>query len=354
MILELKDYRIFLGADIWKDFAYLLKQRAYSQILILADENTARDCLPIFQVWVDAPFRVIEIPAGERYKTLQTCQAIWKTMFEYAADRNALVINLGGGVIGDMGGFCAGTYKRGVDFIQFPTTLLSQVDASVGGKLGIDFQGIKNSIGLFMNPQAVFIYPPFLETLSKRELRSGFAEIVKHGLIFDAQYWADIQQLNELTVANLSELVLPSIEIKKEVVESDPYEKGLRKILNFGHTIGHAVESFYLETDTPLLHGEAIAIGMICEAWLSFKTFTLKQSELRLISEFILKIFGKVQLELNQTDAFIQVMRNDKKNENAQINFTLLKRIGEAVVNQTCDEESIAASLRYYDELTGC
>jgi len=350
-ILELKSYRIFVGDDIWKDFTYLLKQRDYSRVLILVDENTGRDCLPVFQANVNISAQVIEIPAGEQHKNIQTCQAIWKTMFEYEADRNSVVVNLGGGVIGDMGGFCARTFKRGIDFIQFPTTLLSQVDASVGGKLGVDFQGIKNSIGLFADPQAVFIYPPFLDTLPKRELRSGFAEIVKHGLIFDEKYWSDIKEMNFLHPTTLSELILPSLHIKKKVVEADPYEKGLRKILNFGHTIGHAVESYSLHTSKPLLHGEAIAIGMICEAWLSFKTFTLKQSELRILTEFILRIFGKKDIDIDSFERLIQLMRNDKKNENSKINFTLLRNIGEAVVNQTCDEVSIGESLMYYDSL---
>ncbi len=350
-ILELKDYRIFVGDDIWKDFVYLLKQRGYSRILILVDENTGRDCLPLFRANVNISAQVIEIPAGEQHKNIATCQAIWKTMMEYEADRNSVLINLGGGVIGDMGGFCAGTFKRGIDFIQFPTTLLSQVDASVGGKLGIDFQGIKNSIGLFANPQAVFIYPPFLETLSKRELRSGFAEIVKHGLIYDEKYWSDIKETNFLHPTTISDFVLPSLHIKKAVVEADPYEKGLRKILNFGHTIGHAVESYSFHSRKPLLHGEAIAIGMICEAWLSFKTFTFKQSELKILTEFILRIFGKKELDIDSFEILIQLMRNDKKNENAKINFTLLRRTGEAVVNQTCDEVTIGESLMYYQGL---
>ncbi len=350
-IITLKDYRIFVGEDIWTEFAYLLEQRKYSRILILVDENTGRDCLPLFRANINLNAHIIEIPAGEPHKNIKTSQAIWQAMMEHETDRRSLLINLGGGVIGDMGGFCASTFKRGIDFIQFPTTLLSQVDASVGGKLGIDFNHIKNSIGLFANPQAVFIYPPFLDSLPYRELRSGFAEIIKHGLILDEKYWSAISQAEELNPQDLTRFILPSLSIKKHVVEEDPYEKGLRKVLNFGHTIGHAVESYALETDTPLLHGEAIAIGMICEAWLSYKFFVLKQSELKSITDFILKIYGKPALHPGSFDQLIALMRQDKKNEHEQINFTLLKSIGNAVVNQTCGVDGIIGSLGYYEGL---
>ncbi len=352
-IIELQDYKILLGEDIWTELAYLLEQRQYSRVLLLVDENTGRDCLPLFRANINLTAHVIEIPAGEQHKNIKTCQGIWQAMMDYETDRRSLLINLGGGVVGDMGGFCAATFKRGIDFIQFPTTLLAQVDASIGGKLGIDFNGIKNSVGLFSNPEAVFIYPPFLDTLPYRELRSGFAEIIKHALILDEKYWQTIQKADRLSPHGLTHLIQSSLHIKQHVVEEDPFEKNLRKVLNFGHTIGHAVESYALQTDTPLLHGEAIAVGMICEAWLSHKTFVLKQSELKAITDFILKIYGKPQLNPKSFEQLIALMRQDKKNEDAKINFTLLKSIGNAIVNQTCGADSILDSLAYYQGLEG-
>jgi 3-dehydroquinate synthase len=284
-------------------------------------------------------------------KNIETCQIIWRTMMDNEANRNALTINLGGGVIGDMGGFCASTFKRGMDFIQIPTTLLSQVDASIGGKLGIDFQNIKNSIGLFANPKAVFVNPIFLNTLPQREIRSGFAEIIKHALIVDSEQWQVLKIITDLTKVNWSERLIPSLNIKKTVVEADPFEKGWRKALNFGHTIGHAVESLLLESTTPLLHGEAIAIGMICESYLSHKILGMSKANLDEICDFILKIYGKVDITMLGNHALLNLMKQDKKNDANVINFTLLNQIGDANVNQTTNENRITESINFYNDL---
>src|SRR5690554_6762169 len=249
-----------------------LKERSYSKIFILTDRNTGEQCLPILIAGmpVDFEYDIIEVDPGEENKNIDFCIGIWKMLLDFGAERNSLLINLGGGVVTDMGGFAASTYKRGIDFIQIPTTLLSQVDASIGGKTGIDLDTVKNIIGTFTQPQAVFINVDFLKTLDKRQLVSGFAEMIKHAFIFDANYY---QELKAFDFDHPSEaMIYRSVQIKNEVVKEDPKESGLRKILNFGHTIGHAVETYSIDNDKDsLVHGEAIAIGMICEAYLSHK-----------------------------------------------------------------------------------
>ena len=349
--ISLGEYDIFVG-DIWEPLNDLLVEFNYSKIVVLIDENTRHHCLSTLLSNTDIEnLKLIEIPSGEVHKSIETCNVIWKQMIVKQLDRNALVINLGGGVIGDMGGFCASTFKRGMDFIQIPTTLLSQVDSSIGGKLGIDFGDVKNSIGLFKNPKAVFIYPGFLKTLPAAEIQSGFAEMIKHGLIADTEIWEELKMINDFENVNWTSLIIPSLKIKKRIVEADPFEKNVRKKLNFGHTIGHAVESLALQSKQPLLHGEAIAVGMVCEAWLSVKNSNLSESVLDEISEYIVKKYGKVSLKESAFSNLTDLMKNDKKNEGAAINFTLLSQPGKASINHTCDEKMIAESLRYYIQL---
>lgn len=348
--LNLDTYSIVIG-DIIESLKQYLEPREYSQILVIVDPNTDLHCFPkIAPLLSNYTTKKISIPSGEIHKTIQTCQSIWHQIMDSEADRKALVINLGGGVIGDMGGFCASTYKRGIEFIQIPTTLLAQVDASIGGKLGIDFNQIKNSIGLFNNPGAVLIWPGFLATLPPRELRSGFAEVIKHALIQDASQWEKLQAIEDLSSVDWVEYLVPSLQIKQRIVEEDPFEKGIRKALNFGHTIGHAIESVFLETDTPLLHGEAIAIGMICEAYLSTQLTGLPQNQLAIITQYINRIFATVQLDAAQYETFIKLMKNDKKNRGKEINFTLLTKIGACQINQSCAEEMIVKSFDYYGQ----
>ena len=251
--------------DIQKSLGQFLTERQLTKIAVLVDENTYQYCYTKIKAILPEHL-LIQIKSGEINKNIDTCQDIWAAMTKAAFDRKSLLINLGGGVIGDIGGFCAVSYKRGIDFVNIPTTLLAAVDANVGGKLGINFMGFKNHIGFLKDPEAVLIDPIFLDTLPKEELRSGFAEIIKHGLIADQHYFNEIKK-EGLDQSNWSVVIAHSNEIKEKVVNEDPYEKGLRKVLNYGHSIGHAIESFYLETDNRLLHGEAIAIGMICEAF---------------------------------------------------------------------------------------
>lgn len=349
--ISLQDYTIHIGA-IWQQWNALLHRLQPSKIVVLVDENTRKYCLPIFSENTNFEhFFVIEIPSGEQHKNIDTCQIIWSKMMDANVDRKALMVNLGGGVIGDMGGFCASTFKRGIDFVQFPTTLLSQVDASIGGKLGIDFQEVKNSIGVFANPKAVFIEPHFLHTLPAREIRSGFAEIIKHSLIYDAQQWQQIQAITDLQQVDWTHFLVPSLRIKQQIVEADPYEKGLRKALNFGHTIGHAVESYFLQSERPLLHGEAIAIGMISEAYLAHKKLGLSYSELGAISQFLLRIYDEVIIPDIAFSWLIEMMKKDKKNEQDLINFSLIHPIGKVHINQTSHWVEIIESLHFYNEL---
>jgi len=349
--IQLQDYSIFVG-HIWPELERLLNTGPYDRYVVLADEHTQEHCLPLLQKHLSSlHFDIIRIPAGERHKNITTCQQIWSQLFQLGATRKALLLNPGGGGIGDMGGVCASTYKRGMPFVQIPTTLLSQVDASIGGKLGIDFLQVKNGIGVFNNPEAVFIDPAFFNTLPKRELRSGFAEVIKHSLIADRQQWEKLRRFKTLDEVNWPALLIPSLQIKKHFVESDPREEGLRKALNFGHTIGHAIEGYALETEQPLLHGEAIAIGMICETFLSFLRFQLPQEQVAFISRYLLEIFDHRALDLQHFDSYLELMKNDKKNERGKINFSLLSAPGQVEINQNCSNEWILQSLQYYNDL---
>ena len=349
--IPVQDYTIHVG-NIFPTLNKFLKNKEDQAVIVVVDENTEKHCLPILQKQLNRKDLIIlHIPAGELHKNIHTCQSIWQQMMDKGLNRNALCINLGGGVIGDMGGFCASTYKRGIDFIQIPTTLLSQVDASIGGKLGIDFNHVKNSVGVFQNPKAIFIDPIFLKTLPKFETRSGFAEIIKHSLIEDAKQWKKIKAIKNWKKVDWPAFLVPSLHIKKRIVEIDPFEKGLRKALNFGHTIGHAVESQYLESKKPLLHGEAVAIGMICESYISHKMSGLSTKDLKEITKFLVRTYGKYKLLKKDYPAMIQLMRKDKKNEKDEINFTLLKAPGKCLVNQSAEVALIKESLDYYRAL---
>ena len=350
--LALPSYNIYVG-DIWEIFQQYIDNNQYRKIFIIVDENTMRDCLPILlEKGALENYDIIETTSGEKHKNINTCQNIWQEMMKNEGGRSDLTINLGGGVIGDMGGFCATTFKRGMDFIQIPTTLLSQVDASIGGKLGIDFQGIKNSIGLFKNPKAVFIAPEFLQTLPPRQLRSGFAEMIKHSLIADGKEWGKLQKVASLEGFDCMPFLIPSLKVKQRIVEADPFEKGLRKALNFGHTIGHAIEALALVSSAPLLHGEAIAAGMLCEAWLSCQTGKLTKNELKEIEQFIGHHYDPYPIAADSLPTLINYMKQDKKNENQRINFTMLQSTGKALINQYCSETLIRQSLEYYNSLS--
>ncbi|MGK0366375.1 MAG: 3-dehydroquinate synthase [Saprospiraceae bacterium] len=344
--ISLQDYKIHVG-DFRQSLRNILTERQYTKVAVLVDENTRTHCLPaVMEVLADFSHFIIEIPSGELNKNIQTCTQIWTQMMENNADRHSLTINLGGGVIGDMGGFCASTFKRGMDFLQMPTTLLSQVDASIGGKLGVDFNHIKNSVGVFNNPQMVLIDPQFLTTLSQREIRSGFGEIIKHSLVADKSQWDTLLKIEDLSKVDWTDYLVPSLKIKQTIVEEDPFEKGIRKALNFGHTIGHAIESMALETDNPLLHGEAIAAGMICESYLSCQKVGLRQEEFEKIKTFITRIYQPREISEKDFPELIRLMSKDKKNEGFAINFTLLTGIGSCKINETATAAEIEESMK--------
>ena len=309
------DYSIWIGENALSK----LDISTYSKVAILVDENTKRDCLHKLPKIENA--LIIEIKSGEEYKNISTCNFIWEQLTINNFDRNSLLINLGGGVIGDMGGFCAATYKRGLDFIHIPTTLLAMVDASVGGKLGIDFKGLKNQIGLFNNPKSVLISSEFLETLVENELKSGFAEVVKHALISDSSLWVKLKNL-PFTDLDWEDIIDTSVQIKNKIVLADPFEKGERKKLNFGHTFGHAIESYYLEKGTPISHGEAVFMGMILETEISDLSETKKNE----IKNYILSNFALPYTPKKSN--LHKFLINDKKNQDGRINFTLLSEIG--------------------------
>ncbi len=338
--------------DDWGALDDIVRQNNYDRVVVLTDDNTDLYCLPLFKENVDFDFCQINIPAGETHKNLNTCKKVWRHLIEKGADRHSLLINLGGGVIGDLGGFVASTFMRGIDFVQLPTTLLSMVDASIGGKLGVDFEGLKNIIGLIKAPTAVMVFTDFLSTLPKAQLRSGFAEIIKHGLIFDKDVFERCEGVDIFDLTHWKEIIQSSIAIKKYVVTRDPYEKGYRKILNFGHTIGHAIETFHLLRGHPILHGDAVAMGMIVEGHLSSAMKTkLSIAELDRISGAILNVFGHHPGLLPYYEQIEDYLLKDKKNKGGELRFSLLRGIGLCDFDIPVSSSNIKEALDYYRSL---
>jgi 3-dehydroquinate synthase len=341
---------IIFSSDAKHALSGVLAQLSFSKLVVLTDTNTQSQCLPIVSAVLPKNTIFISVRPGEIHKNLESCSQIWAEMTEAALDRKALMLNLGGGVVTDMGGFCASIYKRGIRFINMPTTLLSQVDASVGGKLGVDFQGLKNHLGVFNEPKTVIIAPEFLSTLPQAELRSGYAEIVKHGLIRDKAYFQKLKSENWES-QDWESLINHSVGIKKAVVEADPKEAGLRKILNFGHTVGHAFESYFLDTSNHLLHGEAIALGMICEGFLSFQKVGFSYEELDQLTKTMLQIYGKVEFSVSELDPILDLCLQDKKNEGSTLMFSLLTSIGDCTYNIPVSREEIREAILHYHNL---
>jgi len=343
--------QIIFSESISQDLSKVLSEISFSRLFVFTDTNTEKYCLPLIKEILPEDSVYCTVPSGEKNKTLGSCEFVWNKMTESQLDRKALFLNLGGGVVSDMGGFCSSIYKRGIRFINIPTSLLAQVDASVGGKLGVDFHGFKNHLGVFNEPETVLISSEFLKTLDKQELRSGFAEIMKHGLIRDASYFRTLS-LSNWEHSDWKKLIHHSVEIKKAVVEADPKEAGLRKILNFGHTIGHALETYFLDSPNHLLHGEAIAAGMICEAYLSKQECGLPERELEEIQSAFLSIYAKVAFEEKDLSAVLDLCIQDKKNEGSTLLFTLLRFIGDCTYNIPVSREQIREALIYYQSLS--
>ncbi|WP_339895689.1 3-dehydroquinate synthase [uncultured Algibacter sp.] len=329
-----------------------IEDNNFSNIFILVDENTHLHCLPklLEKLETDKTIEIIEIESGEINKTIETCVGVWNALSELDADRKSLMINIGGGVITDLGGFVACTFKRGIAYINIPTTLLSMVDASVGGKTGVDLGHLKNQIGVISNPDLVLIDTPYLDTLPQDQMRSGLAEMLKHGLITGEGYWNKFQDLSKLSLDNLDELIYESVIIKRDVVTEDPFEDGLRKTLNFGHTLGHAIESYYLSNPnkTTLLHGEAIIIGMILACYMSTELVGFPKETTDSIKKLFLSYYDKVTIEKNDYPAIIELLKYDKKNNHGNINFVLLESIGTCKIDCLVDNKLIIEAFEFY------
>jgi len=324
------------------------KGRSFTQLGVLVDPNTKRYCYSIVSD-ILPPHLLMEVAAGEDFKNLDTCQLIWERLTDLNFDRHALLLIIGGGVLGDMGGFCAATYKRGIDFVLVPTTLLAQVDASVGGKLGIDFKHFKNHIGVFKEPVATLISSSFLKTLPERELRSGFAEIIKHCLIADKAMWQIITQ-KKLLEQNWELLIAHSLKIKQHITDQDPNEKGLRKILNFGHTMGHALETYYLSIGKRIFHGEAVAMGMIMESRIANQKGFLTELELNAIQKYLVGVFGKIG-ESFDSEIVWDLARQDKKNKSSEVLMAIPKGIGQCSWDVATTRQEVLDALDYYRQL---
>lgn len=329
-----------------EDFTQLntyIHQKQPSKIFILVDENTHTHCLPTLlgNLETTAPLEILEVEQGEEMKNIETAHSLWEILLQYQADRKALLINLGGGVITDLGGFVASTYKRGIDFIHIPTTLLAMIDASIGGKNGIDIGFTKNTVGTFAHAKGIFIYPKFLYTLPHDHILSGFAEMLKHGLIADAHHWNTLTHLQEISTEKLSNYIIPSIEIKKNISDIDTHETGLRKLLNFGHTIGHAIESYHLANGAPILHGFAVAMGMLLEAQMAHRAGFLSTENYQNIVKNITTIYPFCKEISYPVSELMPYLRNDKKNQDSGIGFVALRNIGEANFDWILEENQL-------------
>ncbi len=354
MSLQSDQAPVFFSANSYSRLNEYLQDSSHSKIFILTDSNTQHFCLPSFlpNIKTNTPIEILEMEAGEEHKNIETCSGLWQALSELNADRNSLMINLGGGVVTHLGGFVACTFKRGIDFINIPTTLLSMVDASVGGKTGVDLGSLKNQVGIIREPEMVLINSSFLNTLPANEMRSGLAEILKHGLIANEDYWNKATNLEKLILEDLEDLIEESVKIKSRIVKEDPTEKGLRKTLNFGHTFGHAIESYYLEhpSKTRLLHGEAVAAGMIIAAYISTRVCNLSQSKLKEITSKLLDVYPKIDLQEKDFSEIIILLKFDKKNSHGNINFVLLKDIGMPVKDVIVPPQILKEALHYYIE----
>lgn len=337
-----QDYPIFIGIGLLEQINQLLDISTYSKTLIVTDKNIPSSLVKKLQAAISIPNSIVVLESGERNKNLDNVKKIIGALSDFGGDRKSLVINLGGGVIGDIGGFAASIYMRGIDFIQIPTTLLSSVDASVGGKVGVNFSGIKNLIGTFQQPIAVIIDVDILSTLSEREFVSGFAEIIKHGLIVDKKYFQTVtaKKPQDFSQKELIDIIEKSCQIKIDTVSDDEKENSVRKLLNFGHTVGHAIEAISLESKKPLLHGEAISIGMIAEAKISKNLGLLADEEYSLVEQSLTKAGLPTTFDL-PIDKILEKIKSDKKNVSGVSHFTLLERIGKAVINKIVDEPTI-------------
>ncbi|NDV45631.1 3-dehydroquinate synthase [Paludibacter sp. 221] len=342
-----------ISNNILSDLNKLIDEKSADSIFILTDEKTKELCLPVlFESEKLRNSHVISIAAGDENKNINSALGIWEYMVNNGATRASLMINLGGGMITDIGGFTASTFKRGMDYINISTTLLGAVDAATGGKTGINFLGLKNEIGVFAPAKAVLISVDFFKTLDDKNLRSGFAEMVKHALIDSRESWNEVLafDLNHIDFNKLKTLLKKNIDIKESIVAADPKEKGIRKALNLGHTFGHAFESLSYRTEEPVLHGYAVAWGLLCELYLSHIKLNFPKEDILRLRTLIKEYYGMFYFSCKQYDALYELMTHDKKNESKDINFTLLSDVGEIKINQTASKDEIFECFDYLRE----
>lgn len=346
--LTYNDSTIHFGPLHSSEFEHFLASFDGRKKVILTDEN-------VFEHWITdlttnypslSKAEIIQLPAGEEYKTIEVCTQVWSALSEYEFGRNDLLINFGGGVITDLGGFVASLFKRGMSFVNIPTTLLSMVDASLGGKTGVDLGPYKNQVGLFSDPKHVFIDDRYLETLADEQLYSGYAEMLKHGLIADKDYWVHLAEFNPTLDTNRLNHIYRSVNIKKSIVEQDSRESGLRKVLNFGHTVGHGIEGYMLSKGTPILHGYGVAAGMRAEAFISHELKMISAEEYQEIDRRLQSVFPSVELNEQMFKDIIKLMYNDKKNDQGIIQFALLNGIGECKWDVQASDKLVLNALK--------
>ena len=350
--------KVIISRNLEEELSAAMADCERDRLFVLVDENTERLCLPLLRdMDCMKGAQVITIGATDANKTVDTLQQVWTALQQGGATRHSLLVNLGGGMVTDLGGFAAATFKRGLNYINIPTTLLAMVDASVGGKTGVNFGGLKNEVGVFSNASAVILDTTFLKTMDHENLLSGYAEMLKHGLISDDRHWAEILKHQE-TLANLerqenldklSALLADSVAVKQRIVTEDPTEQGLRKALNLGHTVGHAFESLALQRK-PILHGYAVAYGLVCELYLSCVKTGFPTDKMRQTVSFIREHYGQMNITCDDYPTLLQLMTHDKKNVAGKINFTLLGGVGDIHINQTATEEDIKEALDFYRE----
>lgn len=345
--------KVIVSGNLERDLVNAIAECEHDKIFILTDQTTHDMCLPKLQNFLCLKgAQSIVIKAGDTNKTLDSLAEVWTALSQGGATRHSLMINLGGGMVTDLGGFAASTFKRGIDFINIPTTLLAMVDASVGGKTGINFGGLKNEIGVFSDSKFVIINTQFLDSLDHDNICSGYAEMLKHGLISDNKHWAELVGFNlaQPDLAQLQRMVAESIKVKERIVTEDPHEHGIRKALNLGHTVGHALESFAMKHGRPVLHGYAVAYGMVCELYLSARKTDFPTDKMHQTVRFILDHYGRLPYTCDDYPELLELMRHDKKNTSGIINFTLLRGIGDIRINQTATKEEIEEALDFLRE----
>lgn len=348
---------VILCENLEESLGHALEKCPHDKLFILTDEHTDRLCLPALKEVPQLKNAIeIRIGAEDIHKTLDTLASVWMALSEKGATRHSLLINLGGGMVTDLGGFAAATFKRGLAYINIPTTLLAMVDASVGGKTGINFNGLKNEIGAFAPANSVLIETEFLRSLDAHNFISGYAEMLKHGLISDKAHWVELLAFDteNIDYAYLKELVGRSVQVKEDIVEQDPFEHSIRKALNLGHTAGHAFESLALVQNRPVLHGYAVAWGVVCELYLSHIKVGFPKDKMRQTIQFIKENYGTFTFDCKQYEQLYAFMQHDKKNTSDTINFTLLREIGDICINQTADKDTIFEMLDFYRECMGC